>query len=384
MDKIKVYPLIYSRTLLADYVKGFLVRPKDLDVPTALTYVAAALENIKYTDGVRHAVFPAGDYFVYGGATCVASRLVERISSVIDFSYKGYQADKAGRPLIFFIGFAIRKEDLPKHTVPKVDLYDTYKIYLDYLRKQWNDSTTSTEFTDGIELPSRLYSNSSGSHPEQFLSYHGKTFLKRYSEQDYQQYIDYFFTKMVNDPTKDYSFISDILPDDIDSRLPFANVSVYGCTAEECIARLRSKSIERQERTSSDIQSFPRTKTPDIIKTVKTDSTEKKNNSNNRDGQSGLKDLKYLGVILAIIIVLLLIFLFAPKKKPMEAASISTEEIVSEEIQTEEIAAEEMASEAIQAEESTEAMASIQEQESPTDIQADQEQPFPKETETSV
>ena len=57
---MKVYPLIYSRTKFVDYISSFLVRPADIDYTKAVSYVNTAIEDIKYTSGVRHAVFSVG------------------------------------------------------------------------------------------------------------------------------------------------------------------------------------------------------------------------------------------------------------------------------------------------------------------------------------
>lgn len=322
---MKAYPVIYSRTRLAEY--SFLVKPDDLDTRIASPYVTAALENIKYTDGLRHVVFSVGNYFIYGGAACIMSHLVKRIlqSQEIDFPYRDYQADKAGRPLIFFIGFAIHKSDLRGREIPKLNLYDTCKIYLKYLQEQWNKDKTDTVVPTGMELPTRTYIG--GTSPK-YLSYDGKHFLEDYSEADYQRYMDYFFMEMVKNPA--HSFISNVLPDDIHSKFPFTNMSVYGCSAEKCVERLNSQIAQEQRRFSSgggskaspsDGQSLPKTKQP-VIKTSSRTSDGRTAGEKKTDGGSGLKKAMVLLVLLLAIFVLIL--LLQQKAMAASATKMST------------------------------------------------------------
>ena len=238
---MKVYPLIYSRILNDDYPNGFLARPKDLDVSAASKYVIPAIENIQHAGGVRHAVFPAGDYLVYGGVACIAGKLVERIlqSKVIDFAYEEYQADKAGRPLIFFIGFAVRKYELVRNELPDIDLYSTYKIYLSYLVRQWRSEKAATDFSEELELKTRSYSRKPA---PQSLPAGGKRILRNYREDDFQETIDYHFACMAWGSGGDFSFLSNVLPDDA-ARSPFANISPYDCTPEECARRMEASGV---------------------------------------------------------------------------------------------------------------------------------------------
>lgn len=234
---MKAFPLIYSRIRKDDYPNGFLARPDDLDVSVALKYVISAMENIAHIGGIRHAVFSVGDYLIYGGAACVAGELVKRIlrSWSIDFPYEEYQADKAGRPLIFFIGFAVRKDGLVGSELPDINLYDTYRIYLSYLKRQWNNDNAVTEISEGIELKTRPYVG--GPVP---LSHevNGKHILRDYREDDFQEVIDCYFDCMTQGDGGDFSFLSSVLPDDA-VRSPFANMSIYGCSPEEGVRMMR-------------------------------------------------------------------------------------------------------------------------------------------------
>lgn len=232
---MEAFPLIYSRILKDDYPHGFLVRPSGLDAEAALKYVIPAMENIQHTDGLRHTVFPAGDYLIYGGVACVADRLVERILQIraIDFPYAEYLSDKAGRPLIFFIGFAMRKDSLPRGNLPDMDLYETYRIYLSYLKKQWREDKAKTDFSEPLELNARRYDP--GAAP-QCLAAGGKRILRNFCEEDFQKTADYCFAGMAWS-RGDFSFLSHVLPEDA-AKSPFAYISAYGCTPEECASRI--------------------------------------------------------------------------------------------------------------------------------------------------
>lgn len=248
---MKAFPLIYSRILKDDYPNGFLTRPADLDVFIASKYVIPAMENIRHVGGIRHAVFSAGDYLIYGGVACVTDKLVKRIlrSRTIDFPYKEYMADKAGRPLVFFIGFAICKYELVRNELPDIDLYRTYQIYLSCLARQWSNDKAVTDTLKEleVELKTRPYTKKS-SLP--IYSAGGKSILRNYRENDFQEAIDYYFSGMAwGERGRDYSFLSNVLPDDA-AQSPFANISVYNCSPEECARRMGIRGT-----TESDIPS---------------------------------------------------------------------------------------------------------------------------------
>lgn len=320
---MNVFPLIYSRILKDDYPNGFLVRPSDLDVSTASKYVIPAMENIMYVGGVRHAVFAVGDYLIYGGVSCVASSLVERIvkSQAIDFSYEEYMADKAGRPMIFFIGFAVRKYELVRNELPDINLYGTYKIYLSYLMKQWHNEKAITDTSEGVELKTRPYTMRSA--PLSLLA-GGKHILRNYCEDDFQEAIDYYFAGMAWGRGGDFSFLSNVLPDDA-ARSPFANISVYNCSPEECVRRMEARGTPASyvlpvrhngtELRTNNILNKKIAGVPDGGSSVGTDSvnTGKKKTSLPRHSTNSVAAI--IGVLaVAAIIALLLFLLLKPKK----------------------------------------------------------------------
>ncbi len=230
---MKVYPVIYSRTKFCDYVSGFLVRPYDFDSIAASKYVSVALNEVKHTDGIRHAVFSVGDYIIYGGTACITTSLIQYILKEknvekIDLDYQEYQSDNAERPLTFFIGFAIKKSETNDVYLPSIDLYNTYKIFLNHLKKQWLNITTQTEViqeSDYIDITSTEYKSS---FVPQLSKKYGLNIIENYSEEKYQDIINYYFHQIIKNPTSDYSFLSNVLPDMVSSTLLFKNISIYG------------------------------------------------------------------------------------------------------------------------------------------------------------
>lgn len=322
---MKVYPLIYSRILNDDYPNGFLARPKDLDVSAASKYVIPAIENIQHAGGVRHAVFPAGDYLVYGGVACVSGNLVERIlqSKVIDFAYEEYQADKAGRPLIFFIGFAVRKYELVRNELPDIDLYSTYKIYLSYLVRQWRSEKAATDFSEELEIKSRPYSRKPA---PQSLPAGGKRILRNYREDDFQETIDYHFACMAWGSGGDFSFLSNVLPDDA-ARSPFANISPYDCTPEECARRMEASGVSASYVPPA-AYSGSKLRTNNVLNSTIAGMPD--GSSGTRPASSGIekknsngKFLPVVGILAAAAIIALLLFLTKPKNAEPKNAEAS-------------------------------------------------------------
>lgn len=240
---MKAYPIIYSRTKFADYVHGFLARPADLDYELASKYATEAMLNIKDADGIRHAVFSIGNYVVYGGTACVAPQLVKRIikERTIDFDYSDYQADKVGRPLVFFIGFAILKSELHTGEIPKIDLHYTYNVYLQFLKKQWEAATAKTEIVtldSALDIETKQFSPSLCTDE---IEYEGRIYLKNYNESDYQKYIDHYFSKILENPTMNISFLSQISANDCDRITHYKIVSLIDVSAETYITNFKTK-----------------------------------------------------------------------------------------------------------------------------------------------
>ena len=244
---MKVFPLIYSRTKLCDYVSGFLVRPSDLDYTVATRYVSVALNEVKYSNGLRHAVFAVGDYIIYGGTACITSALISRILKDkgiddLDYSYKKYGSDQAGRPITFFIGFAVKRSSIDNSTlIPDVDLYETYKIYLRYLEKQWLNSTTKTQTLNGDEAIELNVTEYSAKYIPETVNNQGTVLLKNYDENSYQDIINFYYHELVTNPNNDNSFISSVLPEMLTDGFVFKNASLYGISVEEYLSSHRKE-----------------------------------------------------------------------------------------------------------------------------------------------
>lgn len=247
---MKIYPLIYSRTKRQDYISNFLVRPADIDYTKAVRYVNTAIENTRYANGVRHAVFSAGDYVVYSGTACYTPLLVEKLAEKLDGTdYQAYQTDEADRPLVFFIGFAIKKSDYHGN-VPNVDLLKTYQIYLEYLKHQFYEVNTDTEITEGIELDE--VSCVSDFKPDCETA-DRISILKNYDAENYQNIMNYYFKQIMENPDKEISFVSDILPDDVKLSIPYSYFSLSEGSVESCIAKLKQqqqKKVQSPQETS--------------------------------------------------------------------------------------------------------------------------------------
>ncbi|MCM1529135.1 MAG: hypothetical protein NC093_03980 [Alistipes sp.] len=263
---MKVYPLIYSRTKLVDYVSGFLVRPSDLDYTVAAKYVSNALNEIKYSDGLRHAVFSVGDYIVYGGTACITPALISRIlkeksMNQLDFEYKDFQNDQAGRPIAFFIGFAVKRESIENaNHMPNIDLYKTYKIYLKYLQKQWLSTMTKTEALNADDSINIEIIEGIPKFSPESIKKNGISIIKNYEEDLYQDIINYYFRQSVMYPNIDSSFLSCILPEMINDGLIFKNISLFGISAEEYLM-----CSENKKEKGETIQSSKTDETPKIF-----------------------------------------------------------------------------------------------------------------------
>lgn len=337
---MKAYPLIYSRILNDDYPHGFLARPKDLNTSAALKYVIPAMEHIQHAEGVRHSVFPAGDYLIYGGVASIAGKLVERIlqSKAIGFPYEEYQADKAGRPLIFFIGFAVRKYGLIQNELPDIDLYGTYQIYLSHLAKQWYEKKATTEFPDELELKIRSYTMKSA---PQILEAAGKHILCDYREDYFQETVDYYFACMAWKRDGDFSFLSNVLPDDA-AKSPFAYISPYNCTPEEC-ARIIMGSSVSVSYVSSATRSRSKRYTNNVLNREIAGISDRSSGAGSTSSQESKKKAYFrssrcsrnslglaIGILAVVMIVVLLLFLMTKVKKVKDSHPNQTAHAVSE------------------------------------------------------
>jgi len=267
---MRVYPLIYSRTRNFDYISSFLVRPADIDYEKAAKYVNAAMNNIKFTDGIRYTAFLAGDYAVYG-MSCYSSRLIEILSKEWDISeldYQEYQTDKSGRPLVFFMGVAIKKSEYHGN-IPILDLYELYEIYLNYLKHQFNADTPETELTEGIEWNETEY-------PDEFVPkyfehegqpyFDGRKFLENFDCKKNNSIIYYYISQILKCPDEDISFLSDILSDDINNSVLYTVLSIKDTSVQSCIAKLeRKKAADMTENTDMSSAEKKNERLPDSV-----------------------------------------------------------------------------------------------------------------------
>lgn len=208
---MKAYPLIYSRTKNVDFVPDFLTRPKDLDCQTALKYVGNAMANLDTLKTIRYSAFSVGNYCICGGISCVTKYLVEELKksgSTFDFQAASeYLRDCKGRSTACFIGFAIPKSKVRSGRIPNIPLSKYWEEYLEYLKHQWDKSTTHSEELNfpPVTLDEKTYS--SNDKPE-FEQIQEKKVIRNQKEK-LQGTLDYFFDQILNKGSQD-SFISDI------------------------------------------------------------------------------------------------------------------------------------------------------------------------------
>lgn len=224
---MNAYPLIYSRTKNVDFVPDFLVRPEDLDWQTALKYVENAMANLDTLKTIRYSAFSVGDYCICGGISCITKYLVEKLKkSDITFPSQivsEYLRDCKGRSTACFIGFAISKSEVRSGKIPDIPLSKYWDVYLEYLKHQWDKSTTHSEELNfpPVTLDEKTYSSN---YEPKFELIQGKKVVRNQKE-NLQGTLDYFFDQILNKGSQD-SFISDIDRNEWDAlKFTYASVS---------------------------------------------------------------------------------------------------------------------------------------------------------------
>lgn len=294
---IKAYPLIYSRTKFVDYLSDFLVRPEDFPTDLASKYINRAIEDIFFSNGIRHLVFSTGNFFIYGGVACSSNDIIARIKyenglSYLDFEYEKYLNDEKGRPLVFFIGFAIKKQDLVAGYVPDISLYETYNIFLQHLKLQWEAKITEPEYVNAIAI-NAIQFNRNINPIEKDES--GIRFIENYSENKYVSFIQHYFHEMTAHPNDNISFLSQVLSYNITKDFPFTYVSVCDCSLDEAIKHFKAKS---ESSYNLSIQAETNTVERDCNNSFQIDPIE---------AQSFKKKTKPRGIIAILISIILLI-----------------------------------------------------------------------------
>lgn len=208
---MNAYPLIYSRTKNVDFVPDFLTRPENLNCQTALKYVGNAMANLDTLKTIRYSAFSVGDYCICGGVSCITKYLVEELKkSDITFPSQlvsEYLRDCKGRSTACFIGFAIPKSEVRSGRIPDIPLSKYWDVYLEYLKHQWDKSTTHSEELNfpPVTLDEKTYSSN---YEPKFELIQGKKVVRNQKE-TLQGTLDYFFDQILNKGSQD-SFISDI------------------------------------------------------------------------------------------------------------------------------------------------------------------------------
>lgn len=339
---MKAYPLIYSRTKNVDFVPDFLVRPEDLDWQTALKYVGNAMANLDTLKTIRYSAFSVGDYCICGGISCITKYLVEELKkSGSTFSSQlvsEYLRDCKGRSTACFIGFAIPKSpklEVRSGRIPNILLSKYWEEYLEYLKHQWDKSTTHSEELNfpPVTLNEKTYS--SNDKPE-FEPIQGKKVIRNQKEK-LQDTLDYFFDKILNKGSQD-SFISDICNRNEWDALKFTYASVSDdfyralkstpqttATQEDPFGNIMGmKKSERSAPVSnggSKIGNCLPKKTPNFYETGRQYQNQKKTTNNNL----------LVGIITAAVIVILIIAVVAMTLRSKgEAANVAIDALNSQ------------------------------------------------------
>lgn len=341
---MNAYPLIYSRTKNVDFVPDFLTRPKDLDCQTALKYVGNAMANLDTLKTIRYSAFSVGDYCICGGISCVTKYLVEELKkSVSTFDFQAaaaseYLRDCKGRSIACFIGFAIPKSpksEVRSGRIPNILLSKYWEEYLEYLKHQWDKSTTHSEELNfpPVTLNEKTYS--SNDKPE-FEPIQGKKVIRNQKEK-LQDTLDYFFDKILNKGSQD-SFISDICNRNEWDALKFTYASVSDdfyralkstpqttATQEDPFGNIMGmKKSERSAPVSnggSKIGNCLPKKTPNFYETGRQYQNQKKTTNNNL----------LVGIITAAVIVILIIAVVAMTLRSKgEAANVAIDALNSQ------------------------------------------------------
>lgn len=336
---MNAYPLIYSRTKNVDFVPDFLVRPEDLDWQTALKYVENAMANLDILKTIRYSVFSVGNYCICGGISCITKYLVEKLKksgSTFDFqAVSEYLRDCKGRSTACFIGFAIPKSEVRSGRIPNIPLSKYWEEYLEYLKHQWDKSTTHSEELNfpPVTLDEKTYS--SNDKPE-FEQIQEKKVIRNQKEK-LQGTLDYFFDQILNKGSQD-SFISDIDRNEWDA-LKFTCASVSDdfyralkstpqttATQEDSFGSIMGmRKSERSASVSNDgskignclpkkVPNHSNTYPPNFHETEKQYQNQKKTTNNNL----------LVGIVAAAVIVILIVAVIAMTiRSKGEAANVA-------------------------------------------------------------
>lgn len=336
---MKAYPLIYSRTKNVDFVPDFLTRPKDLDCQTALKYVGNAMANLDTLKTIRYSAFSVGDYCICGGVSCITKYLVEELKkSDITFPSQlvsEYLRDCKGRSTACFIGFAIPKSEVRSGRIPDIPLSKYWDVYLEYLKHQWDKSTTHSEELNfpPVTLDEKTYSSN---YKPEFEPIQGKKVIRNQKEK-LQETLDYFFDQILNKGSQDSSFISDIDRNEWDAlKFTYASVSddfyralkstpQTTATQEDPFGSIMG--MRKSERSApvsnggSKIGNCLPKKTPNFYETGRQYQNQKKTTNNNL----------LVGIITAAVIVILIIAVVAMTLRSKgEAANVAIDALNSQ------------------------------------------------------
>lgn len=314
-DKVKEYPLIYGRTYKLDYISGFLLRPDDFDAAVGTRYVSRALQDVKYCGGIRYAVFPVGEYIVYGGIACVSKILLDKIRNVSGeelgqeiLDFEKYLHDYSGREISFFAGFAVKREDIEPGYVPKLDLTDTFRVYYEKIKENWDARDLTTISSEAMDVETVKY-DEGGFSPKYYDDPTGLLkdlkILENYKEDHYQEIIDYYFVQMCRDSSIEESFLSGSFSKEAVGS-PFKITSLYGLTFQKFLSELeaeqkkKSEMQQKQEKQKKNQESSMRIRTMADLPESETKKSSQGNSQNEKKNM-------WLGIAASVLIIVIII-----------------------------------------------------------------------------
>lgn len=219
---MKAIPFICSRTKEVDFLPDYLVRPADFEWKNAKKFVGNAMYDLISLDDIRYAVFPVGEYCVFGIA-CISKYLVKKIGYQIE---EEYLRDKGKRSLSCFVGYAVKIADscdmIPKNIVSDEFLKNCCDMYFEYLKPVWSEKVVdSKKVNDYIEIDDMKFNVQADITIKTF---DGKNTIISNSE-NIQETLNFYLDSILN-KKKDDSFITQVLYEDQWETLNFKNAGI--------------------------------------------------------------------------------------------------------------------------------------------------------------
>ena len=208
--------------------------------------------------------------------------------------------DSSGREISFFAGFAVKKKEIKPGYVPKLDLTDTFRVYYEKIKENWDASFLTTISSEAMDVETVKY-DEGGFSPKYYDDPTGLLkdlkILENYKEDHYQEIIDYYFVQMCKNPSIEESFFSGSFSKEAVGS-PFKRTSLYGLTFQKFLSELEAeqkKKAEMQEKQE-------KTQESRVHRTVKKE-TDKSSQGNSQTEKKNM----WLGIAASVLIIVIII-----------------------------------------------------------------------------